>query len=95
MNVTVESLVAHEISDFCAGLESPGKPLTPKEIQAELERRILPLVQSICIFDATELAEAPIIAAEKTWLYGEFSDDDEGKAWEELLIGAGLNPDEA
>ncbi|WP_226951000.1 hypothetical protein [Rouxiella sp. S1S-2] len=87
MNVTVESLIAHEISDFCAGLENIGAPVTPEEIKKELERRILPLVQSIEIFDATELVEAPIIATEKTWLYGEFPNEYEAQAWDDMLSG--------
>lgn len=33
-------LVESEIADFCAGLQSPGEPETPEEMQAELLERI-------------------------------------------------------
>lgn len=33
-------LVESEIADFCAGLQSPGEPENPEEMQAELLRRI-------------------------------------------------------
>ncbi|WP_025903445.1 hypothetical protein [Tatumella sp. UCD-D_suzukii] len=41
----ISELVKSEISDFCAGLESPGRPETPEEIQRELMGRILPLIK--------------------------------------------------
>ena len=41
----ISELVKSEISDFCAGLESPGCPETPEEIQRQLMDRILPLIK--------------------------------------------------
>lgn len=41
----ISELVKSEISDFCAGLESPGCPETPEEIQRQLTDRILPLIK--------------------------------------------------
>ncbi|MGA7587041.1 MAG: hypothetical protein WCB03_13545 [Rouxiella badensis] len=87
MNVNLATLVASEISDFCAGLGSIGEPKDPEAIQSELMRRILPLVRSVVIFDATELVEGQTVATDATWLYGEFSNDEEAQAWEALLCG--------
>lgn len=41
----ISELVKSEISDFCAGLQSPGRPETPEEIQRQLTDRILPLIK--------------------------------------------------
>lgn len=43
----ISELVASEIADFCAGLNSPGEPETPEEIQRQLTRRILPIIGDV------------------------------------------------
>ncbi|WP_236722703.1 hypothetical protein [Pantoea latae] len=37
---TLRLLIESEVSDFCAGIGSPGEPETPEEIQADLMGRI-------------------------------------------------------
>lgn len=44
MKPTTKELVQSEIADFCAGLGSPGEPVTPEHIQKELMSRIIPLL---------------------------------------------------
>lgn len=43
--VSMAVQIRDEISDFCAGLESPGCPETAEEIQSQLMNRILPLIK--------------------------------------------------
>lgn len=46
--VSMAVQIRDEISDFCAGLESPGCPETAEEIQSQLMNRILPLIKDEC-----------------------------------------------
>ncbi|WP_313473155.1 hypothetical protein [Rouxiella badensis] len=93
MNVNLATLVASEICDFCAGLGSIWEPKDHEAIQAELMRRILPLVGSVVILDATELVEGQTVATDAAWLYGEFGNEDEAQAWEALLSGELSKPE--
>ncbi|HEN3600165.1 TPA: hypothetical protein U5E25_001605 [Yersinia enterocolitica] len=42
----IRALVESEIGDFCAGLNQPGEPASPEEIQRQLLQRIIPLLLS-------------------------------------------------
>jgi len=40
-------LVESEIADFCAGLQSPGEPDTPEEMQADLLGRVATVFEEV------------------------------------------------